>query len=418
MKETISTLLALPDIRVIDFKILGQELHITVESTLKGTRCQRCGRRITQYHGKNRERVLRHLPCFGMRTFIHIKQIRYECEQCHGNPTTTQSLSWCGPRTPHTKAYEDHILLQLVNSTVSDVEIKENIGYESMMGILDRRIAVEVDWDRIKHLQVIGVDEISLKKGHKDFVAIITGRIGDRIEILAVLEDREKDTVKKFFLDIPKRLRKGVRAVCTDIYKGFINAAKEVFSKKVKVVIDRFHVAKLYRGAVDELRKQELRRLKKELPEGEFRKLKGAMWALRKKPTNWTPEDVNVLRKLFQYSPVLEIAYDLAGILTNIFDTTHTRRGARRKIKNWIELVKNSGLVCFNKFLGTITNWMEEILNYFDDRDTSGFVEGLNNKIKVTKRRCYGIVNVKHLFQRIFLDLGGPYDLGEPALIS
>ena len=50
---------------------------------------------------------------------------------------------------------------------------------------------------------------------------------------------------------------------------------------------------------------------------------------------------------------------------------------------------------------------MDEITNYFLDRQTSGFVEGLNNKIKVIKRRCYGILNVKHLFQRIYLDLSG-----------
>ena len=50
---------------------------------------------------------------------------------------------------------------------------------------------------------------------------------------------------------------------------------------------------------------------------------------------------------------------------------------------------------------------MEEISNYFVKRETSGFVEGLNNKIKVIKRRCYGILNEEHLFQRISLDLGG-----------
>ena len=65
------------------------------------------------------------------------------------------------------------------------------------------------------------------------------------------------------------------------MYEGFIRAAKEVFGHKV-LIIDRFHVAKLYRGAIDTLRKQELKRLKKELPEDDYKELKGVMWMLRK----------------------------------------------------------------------------------------------------------------------------------------
>ena len=69
--------------------------------------------------------------------------------------------------------------------------------------------------------------------------------------------------------------------------------------------------------------------------------------------------------------------------------------------------VKESGISCYKKFLSTLDSYLEEIVNYFIHRDSSGFVEGFNNKIKVIKRRCYGILNVEHLFQRIFLDISG-----------
>ena len=58
-------------------------------------------------------------------------------------------------------------------------------------------------------------------------------------------------------------------------------------------------------------------------------------------------------------------------------------------------------------FLKTLTNWREKIANYFSKRLTSGFVEGLNNKIKTIKRRCYSMTHAGHLFQRILLDLTG-----------
>ena len=71
-----------------------------------------------------------------------------------------------------------------------------------------------------------------------------------------------------------------------------------------------------------------------------------------------------------------------------------------------MQRVQKSGLKCFDEFLKTLEHWWEEITNYFIDRANSGFVEGLNNKLKVLKRRCYGIFNRDHLFQRIYLDLG------------
>ncbi|MGZ8218290.1 transposase [Methylomagnum sp.] len=69
--------------------------------------------------------------------------------------------------------------------------------------------------------------------------------------------------------------------------------------------------------------------------------------------------------------------------------------------------VTHSGLTCFNRFVKTLETNFEEITNYFIDRHTSGFVEGLNNKIKVLKRRCYGLTDLGRLFQRVWLDLEG-----------
>ena len=103
----------------------------------------------------------------------------------------------------------------------------------------------------------------------------------------------------------------------------------------------------------------------------------------------------------------MELAYDFSNDLTDIFEEDISKSKAKRKINSWKKRVKKSYLTCFNGFIKTLEKWIEEITNYFIDRQTSGFVEGLNNKIKVIKRRCYGILNINHLFQRIFLDVQG-----------
>src|SRR4029453_2534287 len=215
-------------------------------------------------------------------------------------PTTTQTLSWYTPRSSFTQAYEKQILLSLVNRTVQDPRIKEESGYEAIMGIIDRYIERDINWEDVTRLDVIGLDEISLKKGHRDFVAIITGRIETEAVILGVLPDRKKATVKAFLSGIPQRVRHTIHSVCADMYEGFVHAAKEVFGKRVKIVIDRFHVAQLYRRGVDSLRKHELKRLKQELSEEAYSQLKGAMWALRKSEEQLTDVNKDVLARLFE----------------------------------------------------------------------------------------------------------------------
>lgn len=245
-------------------------------------------------------------------------------------------------------------------------------------------------------------------------MTIITSRVNGEVKILGVLKDRKKETVKEFLKSIPKKLKKTVVSVCSDMYDGFINASKEVFGQKVRIVIDRFHVAKLYRKVVDNIRKQEMRRLKKFLSDEEYKKLKGVMWILRK--SKLSQEEKAILKILFSHSEKLKKAYELSQDLTSIFNTKTTKNGGIRRLKNWIEKVKNSGLTSYDSFVSTLTKRLNEIANYFVSRENSGFVEGLNNRLKVLKRRCYGVVNRVHLFQRISLDMDTNYS--SPIMIN
>ena len=170
---------------------------------------------------------------------------------------------------------------------------------------------------------------------------------------------------------------------------------------------DRFHVAKAYRAALDELRKIEMRELKQVLKPDEFAGLKGMIWALRRNHQDLTDEELQLLDLLFESSPTLHRAYRLREKLTRIFETAGTEESARRALRRWMAEVRDSGLICFDRFLGTLEHWMDEITNYFPGRLTSGWVEGFNNRIKVLKHRCYGIPSPASLFRRLWLDLNG-----------
>ncbi len=407
--------LELPGVEIVSVKMAADGYHITVRSVVKHTQCRSCGREITRSHGYGDPSTVQHLPVLGHPTYITFRPKRFLCPHCstpERKVITTQLLSWQALRSPLTCIYEEHVLLQLVNSTITDVSRKEQLSYDTVLGVLERRINAAVDWEEIQDLEVIGIDEVARRKGHRDFLAIITTHTAaGKTQLLTVLPDRKKATVKAFFDSMPPRLRHTVRTVCTDMWEGYVNAVHESCDPdpecQVAIVIDRFHVAKQYYKAADNLRKQEMKRLKQQLPKAQYQELRGVMWLFRRRKKALAAEEQIRLERFFQYAPRLQLAYQLREQLTQIFDTLLSPAEAASKFETWCQAVRDSGLNCFNRFITTLHNWWNEILNYFRQRHNSGFVEGFNNKVKVLKRRCYGILNVTHLFQRLYLDLEG-----------
>jgi transposase len=400
--------LDLPDVRVLSTRLTRErELVIEVESTLTSTTCRTCGKTISNFYGYDRPIRLRHLPSFGLVVYIELRPKRFRCPYCDDHPTTTQRLSWYEPKALHTKAYERYLLLQLINSTIADVCVKEDLTEDALEAIVDRWVEREVDWQRVCDFTLMGIDEIALKKGHGNFVAIITARLKTgAIEPLAVLADRKKDTVVAWLKRIPLPRQHQLKTVCTDMWEGYVSAVREVLPQ-CAIVIDRFHVARHYRDGADALRKQELARLRKELPSEEAKRLKRTLWPFRKRPEDLTTEERERLEVVFAHSPCLKQAHAFREQLTTIFDTARSKAEGIRRINAWRRRVEKSGLTCYDPFLKLLDTWLDLIANYFRQRHTSGFVEGLNNKLKLLKRRCYGIYNLGHLFQRITLDVSG-----------
>jgi transposase len=394
-------------------KILSQSVDLQgnitfeVESTQAGTPCHKCGKWSNKRHGFGETLTVRHLSILDRPVYLKIKVVRYECEFCSNHTTTSEQYDWCERKSKTTKALDQYINRSLIHSTVEDAARKERITPELVESALQRNIASSVDWSMYANLETIGIDEVALKKGQGSYITIISAR--DKHAVLSVIEvlsDRRKETVKTFLESIPNHLKKTVKSVCTDMYDGFVQSAEEVFGSRI-IVIDRYHVSKLYREPLDELRIQEMKRLKSALSKEEYAKLEGMMWILRRKHECLSQEEKNALNFLYTHSPLLKDAHKMALKLTNIFNTHQNRKAALTQMNRWIRSIQDRDVTCFNGFIKTLEKYKPNILNYFKNRKNSGFVEGLNNKIKVIKRRCYGLSNTESLFQRLFLDLMG-----------
>lgn len=166
---------------------------ITVESRRETTKCGICKQEIACTYGHGQAVRLRHLPILGQETYIVIRPRRAQCPTCQHKPTTTQTLQWYDQRSPHTKTYDRYLMKLLIGSTVADASLKENLGYDAILGALDRQVDKDVNWDEVQNLGTIGIDEVASKKGHTGYKAVVTARQDDgTVLILTVLKNRKK----------------------------------------------------------------------------------------------------------------------------------------------------------------------------------------------------------------------------------
>lgn len=191
--------LDIPEVEVLNTEMTAEnQLLIRVESTKKTTACGICGTEIECKYGHGQTIRLRHLSVFGLETYILVRPKRGQCLSCYGDPTTTQIVSWYEQRSPHTQAYDEYLVKQLINSTIEDVSLKEEVGYDAVVGALNRLIEPEINWAEIDEIGTLGIDEISTSKGHKKFKAIITARQPTgKVRILGILPDRKKSRLRR-----------------------------------------------------------------------------------------------------------------------------------------------------------------------------------------------------------------------------
>jgi transposase len=128
------------------------------------------------------------------------------------------------------------------------------------------------------------------------------------------------------------------------------------------------------------------------------------MWAFRRDPASLTPEERQALEDLLEKVPELKDLYRMRLRFKEIFDTARDRTTAARWLRRLRRETEQLGLD-FSPFFATYDRWKTAILNYFDARQTSAAVEGINNKARVITKRTYGLKSAESLWTRLILDL-------------
>jgi len=307
-----------------------------------------------------------------------------------------ERLSFLYERKVYTKRYEEHIYHLCKENTIQFISKFEKLGYDAIEGIYYRAVNRNIKkYNASNPIRILGIDEIAQKKGHNHYIVIISDI--ERGCVLDVLPDRKKETLKKFFKNLDAKLKSTIEYVSTDMCNTYRRAIEEELSD-VKLVADRFHVMKSVNECLDYCR----RTMKKSLKDEFADRLKGSKYALLKNEKDLTEKQQKKLQEVYQTCEKLKVAHNFKESFRNIFEVNKDKDIARTLLDTWIENVSKSSVrTYFKKILTTLSNWKEQILNYFEERITNGFVEGINNKIKLIKRRAYGYENFEHFKMRI-----------------
>lgn len=398
---TLSELLALPGVVVTAYAIERQGeddvLHLFCAHTHGVALCPRCGTAATALHDQE-ERCVRHLDVWGKRTFVHFPARRFDCSPCH--KPFTETLAWLDDKRRQTRAFEQHIYAQCQHTDHAAVATATALHPDTVQDIFVRLAKRTERRHRRSRVRYLGVDEIAVKQGHRDFALVLSDL--RRHCVLAVLPERTQEAFRGWLEGLPAEERAGIRVVAMDMWGPYRGVVRAVLPH-ADIVADRFHVMQQLNDRIAQVR----RALQAQADPATRAVLKGTYWLLIRNRADLTPEQDATLQAALAVAPTLRTAYLLKEEFRTICDKLRDRDQARRFLQAWSWRAEAAGLGPLHKFVQTLRHWWEEFLHYFDERVTSGVVEGLNRAIRAIIRRACGYHVFEHFRLHVLVEHGG-----------
>lgn len=375
-----------------DFEVL----HLMCAHREEMAICPKCGAICGHVH-EEKQRCIRHLDIWGKKTYLHFLSRRFECDEC--GKIFTEQLPFVDEYRRHSTAFELHIYESCRSGNRKKVAQKEQLSQSTVKDIFNRWARSKTHRSGRMLTRVLGIDEISLKKRHKQFALVLSDI--DRKCILDVLPIRDKDALEKWIDGLTEEQRRAIRFVSIDMWAPYYHAVRNRLSH-AEIVVDRFHVMKQLNERVTQLR----RKIQNESTDDIKAILKGSRWILVKNRCNLSSKEEEGLQKILESCPELGSLYLLKEEFRQIFEKVKCREQAERFLRAWVLKVKYTGNKYLMKFVKTLDNWWTQILNYFLEHITNGFVEGLNGAIRNIIRSAFGYRNFHNFRFRVFAEQG------------
>lgn len=374
------------------FKVLGiiqeyKELYFKVISRRKTADCPYCLKRTNRLYGYLKNQKIKHIRIGERLSYLNLTKRRFYCQTCH--KVFVERLTDIKYRNRISQHAKAQILTHLTDRSFKASSRQTGIGYHSQKRYLIEKVKPFLwDWsneaagnDNI----ALGIDEISFS-GH-DMVRTITNITNKQLK--TILPDDLQQTLILAIKNIPKDIKLKIKEVVMDL-NGNSKSVIELYLPEADIVADRFHIIQDANNRISQERIPAQERV-------------GRGFKIPKKLFEKNKEDLNdkekiIIKQYFKSFPELKFYWRAKEKLRDMYHMK-SRKRAEMLLNSLITAMAYSYDRDLKQWARTLNFWKIPILNFFNNRTTNGYTEGVNTKLKLVKRISYGFKN-KEVFIR------------------
>jgi transposase len=334
-------------------------------------------------------RRVRDLSCGDARVWLELEIRRLDCRGC--GKVKRERLEFLADNPFYTKRFASYVGRRCRSATIKDLAEELNLDWDTVKTLEKQYMRAQLAKAGTPGPKVIGIDEISIRKGHTYRIVVSDLLRGRPIWFGGA--DRSEASMAQFYDWLGEKKSRGIRLAVMDMWKPFRNATV-ARAPQAAILFDKFHIMRHLGEALDQVRKTEYARLSGQ----DRRYIKGQKYTLLSNRENLTLEGRQSLKTLLAANKRLNTAYLLKESFGQLWG--YEREGwARRFFDNWRASLKWQRLKPYEKFAAMIDRHWDGIAASCqpENKVSLGFVEGLNNKIRVIQRRAYGLRDEEYL---------------------
>lgn len=336
---------------------------------------------------------MRDLSSADQRIYLEVEVRRVECRRC--DSVKRERLEFLADNAHYTKRFAYYVGRRCRSSAIKDVAQELHLEWHTVKELEKQYLRIQLAKAGTPGPKAIGIDEISIKKRHT-YRIVVSDLIRGR-PIWFGGDDRSEASMSQFYAWLGTRKTQGIRLAVMDLWKPFRNATR-AHAPQAAILFDKFHILRHLGDALDAVRKAEYARLS-----GKHRRfIKGQKYTLLSHRENLTLDGRQALKTLLVANKRLHTAYVLKESFGQLWDY-RSEAWARRFFDHWRQSLKWQRLEPYEKFAAMIERHWDGIAAYCkpENKVSLGFVEGLNNKIRVIQRRAYGLRDEEYLCLKI-----------------
>jgi len=375
-------------------KVEETERYMIVHIDRLGRRLLRCGvcrQRCRKVHSVRKAREWRDLSMRKLPLKLRYRPRRVQCPRCG---LRVEDFPWAEPWARVTTALSNAVAILAREMSWQGTSRHYGLNWKSVATIVKRAVAYGLRHRKRPPVHVIGIDEVSRRKGQVYLTVVYDLR---RRVLLWVGEDRTEEAVKKFFTEEMGRRRcHTLQVVCIDMWAPYAKLVRE-HAVNAQILFDRFHIVKHLNEAVDGVRRE----LWRQLTSKDKVTVKGTRWLLLKNPWNLNPDQNERLSTLVRWNTPLVRAWYLKEAFQLFWDYKQPWR-AEQHLRKWMNSAMRSKLEPFKKFAQMLRSHLDGILPWTEIRLSNGAVEGMNNKIKSISHRSFGFRTAENFIAAIY----------------